>query len=308
MNPIGAYRMGRGLVEILFLVITTILPVAALSEASEIPLPNDNNCFAGTAGNEWRNTLHADLFTRLNPDGVMLSVGGYRRCITGKDEETGLTSSYLQGGFALGANPAYGQASLHIEWMPAIFATLRLQYDLYRFFGTNGALLSFPDANAKFGKDQINALSGKEEGGFGHRIMVQPTIFANMGPVVVRNQTDLSYYRFDGKGPFFYEWEYDTLLKDGDFLLANRSALLYEGWKGRKDSSLLVGPFYEITHSAEADLTRERVGGQLFWVPAESLWSLKRPRIYSQVGTNLRDRNRKGEMFFTVGFGFDYDQ
>lgn len=307
MNFICANRVGRGLVEILFLFVTVFLPPAALAEASEVPGRKGDTGFACAAGNEWQNTLHADLFARLNPNGVMLSVGGYRRRITEKDEKTGLTSSYLQGGFALGANPAYGQASVHIEWMPAIFATIRLQYDLYRFFGTNGALLSFPDANAKFGKDQINALSGKEESGFGHRIMVQPTVYARKGPVVVRNQTDLAYYRFDGKGPYFYEWEYDTLLKNGDLLLDNRTALLYEGWKGRKDATLLVGPFYEITHATEADLTRQRIGGQLFWMPAESLWSLNRPRIYSQVGVNLQDRNRKGEMFVTVGFGFDYD-
>jgi hypothetical protein len=307
MNFIGANRAGRGLADILFLGITAILLSAVVAEASEIPGPKGDTGFSDVTVNEWRSTLHADLFARLNPNGVMLSVGDYRRLITGKDEKTGLTSSYLQGGFALGVNPAYGQASIHIEWMPAIFATIRLQYDLYRYFGTNGALLSFPDADAKFGKDQINALSGKEESGFGHRIMVRPTVYVRKGPVVVRNQTDLAYYRFDGKGPYFYEWEYDTLLKDGDLLLDNRTALLYEGWKGRNDASLLVGPFYEITHAGEADLTRQRMGGQLFWMPAESLWSLNRPRIYSQVGVNLQDPNRKGEMFVTIGFGFDYD-
>ncbi len=307
MNSIGVNRVGRGLVEILFIIITVIFPAVALALGWEIPVPKGDTGFASGSENVGRNTLHADLFTRLNPNGVMLSVGGYRRIITGKDEETGLPSSYLQGGFAVGANPAYSQASAHIEWMPAIFATIRLQYDLYRFFGTNGSLISFSDANAKFGKAQINALSGKEEDGFGHRIMVQPTVYAKKGPIVFRNQTDFSYYRFDGKGPFFYEAEYDTLLKDGDLLLANRTMLLYEGWKGRKDASLLVGPFYEITHAAEADLTRERIGGQLYWVPAESVWSLKRPRIYSQIGVNLHDRNRNGELFGTIGFGFDYD-
>jgi hypothetical protein len=158
-----------------------------------------------------------------------------------------------------------------------------------------------------FGKDQINALSGKEESAFGHRIMFRPTVFARKGPIVFRNQTDLACYLFDGKGPYFYEWEYDTLLKDGDFLLDNRTSMLYEGWKGRKGALLLFGPFYEITHSVEADLTRQRAGGQLVWEPAKSLWSLNRPSIFSQVGVNLQDRNRKGEMFITIGFSFDYD-
>ncbi len=253
-----------------------------------------------------RTTLHGDLITRLNPDGVMLSVGGHRRWISCKGDTSGIASPYLKGGFALGVNPAYSQVSVYGEWIPAVFAALRVQYDLYRFFGTNGALLSFPESGARFGKDEIDALKGKEESGFGHRIMLQPTLQTKAGPVIVRNQTDLAYYRFDGKGPFFYEWEYDTLLEDGDVLVANRTELLIEAWKGRKGALLLAGPYYEITRASEAGLNRQRAGGELFWVPVDSLWSLDRPRIYSQAGVNLEDRNRKGEAFIVLGIGFDF--
>ncbi len=304
---IGTNRMERRLVEVIFLVTLVFLPAAAVVHASAIPAGKNEKAAAESADNEWRNTIQVDLYTRVNPDGVMLSLGGYRRLITGKRQAAGLGLSYLQGGFALGVNPAYGQVSLYLESMPAIFAKLRLQYDLYRFFGTNGSLLSFPDANARFGKAQIDALSGKEESGFGHRLMFQPTLFAKQGSVVFRNQTNLDYYFFDGKGPYFYEWEYDTLLKDGDLLLDNHSSLLYEAWNGRDSSSFLCGPFYEITHAVGANLTRQRAGGELIWEPVRSLWSLNRPRIYSQVGTNLQDRNRQGEVFVTVGLGFDCD-
>jgi hypothetical protein len=189
---------------------------------------------------------HADIVARANPEGVMLIAGGYRRWSGPLDQKYGVPSTYSQLGLDVGVNPAYSQASAYGEWQPAIFARVRIQYDLYRFFGANGALLSFPSADAKFGRDETKALKGQEEAGWGQRVMVQPVFTAKAGPVIIRNTTDLAYYRFDGKGPYFYEWEYDTLLKDGDYLIDNTTTFLMEAWKGVGSAMLLAGPFYQI--------------------------------------------------------------
>jgi hypothetical protein len=249
---------------------------------------------------------HADIITRMNPDGIMLIVGGYRRWSGPLDQKYGAPSTYSQLGLDVGVNPAYSQASAYGEWQPAIFARVRIQYDLYRFFGENGALLSFPSADAKFGKHEIDALSGQEETGWGQRVMVQPVFTAKAGLVIIRNATDLAYYRFEGKGPYFYEWEYDTLLKDGDYLIDNTTAFLLEAWKGAESAILLTGPFYEITHGARADITRHRIGAQVFWSPAESVGLFSHPRVYGKLGVNLHDRNREGELFLIAGLGFDF--
>ncbi len=251
--------------------------------------------------------VHADLVGAANPEGFMLVVGAYRRWISMFDKIEAIPSSYLQAGTMLGINPALAQASIYGEWMPAIFAQLRLQYDLYGFFASNGALLSFPSARSRFGNDEIDALKGQEESGLGHRLLLQPTLRGKVGPLYLRNQTDLAYYRFDGRGPFFFEREYDTLLKDGDFLVANRSHVLFEAWKGTANEILLAGPFYEVTHAVDATLTRQRVGAALYWVPKERLWSLSRPRFYAEIGYNVQDRNRGHEAFGVFGVGFDYD-
>lgn len=253
-----------------------------------------------------KTVFHADIVTRMNPDGIMLMAGGYRRWSGPVDEKYGIPSTYSQLGLVAGVNPAYAQASAYGEWQPAIFARIRFQYDLYRFFGENGALLSFPSADAKFGKHEVDALKGREESGWGQRVMVQPIFTAKAGPVIIRNATDLAYYRFDGKGPYFYEWEYDTLLKNGDYLIDNATAFLLEAWKGAGSAMLLVGPFYEITNSGRADITRQRTGVQAFWSPAESIGSFRNPRIYGRLGANLQDRNRDNEMFLIAGLGFDF--
>lgn len=249
---------------------------------------------------------HADIAARANPEGVMLFTGGYRKWSGPLDKEYGMPSSHTQLGFIVGINPAYAQGSVYGEWKPVLFFQARLQYDGYRFFGTNGALLSFPSADAKFGRDETKALKGQEETGWGQRVMVQPVITAKAGQVIIRNTTDLAYYRFDGKGPYFYEWEYDTLLKDGDHLIDNTTAFLLEAWKGPDAAMLLAGPFYQITNAARADITRQRIGVQAFWSSAGPIWSFSHPRVYGKLGVNLQDRNRDNELFLIAGMGFDF--
>jgi len=249
---------------------------------------------------------HADLVASLNPEGLILTLGGFRRWSGPLDQEYGIPSSSNKLGFTLSVSPAYAKASAYDEWQPAIFAQVRLQGDLYRFFGEYGALLSFPSADSKYGKHEVDALSGEEETGWGRRVLLQPVLTAKAGPVIIRNTTDLAYYRFSGRGPYFLEWEYDTLLKDGDFLLNNRTAFLMATGKGSRSDTLLAGPFYEITHGSHADITRQRYGVQVYWTRPEPIWSFNQPRAYAQIGMNLRDRNRDNEAFFAAGVGFDF--
>lgn len=254
-----------------------------------------------------QNTYTADLAAMMNPDGLMLMAGGYRRWVQETDGK-GMPERYTQAGFGLGINPAFAKGSLHAQWQPAAFFNLRLEYDLYRFFGSNYGLLSFPDARAEFGKDELEDRKGSEEEATGHRGLIQPTLYAKAGPLLIINQTDLAYYQFSGDGPYFLDLEYDTLVKDNDFVLANRTQFFMPAWKGGGAAILYVGPYYEITKAHDADLTRQRVGGQVYWVPADTLWGMDKPRIYSQMGVNIQDRNREDEMYLTLGFGVDFNR
>ena len=261
----------------------------------------------GASDHEVQTVLQADLAAQSNPDGLMVSLGGFRRWIKGTDKDLGIPSSYLQTGFGLGTTPAYGQASVHAEWLAAVFANLRVQYDLYRFYGTNTSLLSFPSATASFGRADVDASKGKEEEGNGSRLLIRPTLYVKAGPVIIVNQTDLAYFHFTGKGPYYLEWTYETLLQDGDHVIQNRTNFLFPIVKSSGDTSLLAGPYYEIMHAAAADLRRQREGVMAYWVPWGAVGSLKRPRFYAQIGHYIEDRNRKGEYMAAFGMGFDLD-
>ena len=274
---------------------------------SLLPLGIVPHAFGASDEEKVQTIVHVDLAAQSNPDGLMISLGGFRRWIKGADKDLGIPSSYLQTGFGLASTPAYGRASVYAEWLAAVFAKLRVQYDLYRFYGTNSSLLSFPSATASFGRADVDALAGTEEAGNGSRLLIRPTLYAKAGSVIIVNQTDLAYFRFTGTGPYFLDWTYETLLKNGDYVIENRTNFLYQFIKGTGDISLMAGPYYEIMHTAAADLKRQRAGVMAYWVPWEAMGALDRPRFFVQIGRYIEDRNREGEYMAAFGMGFDLD-
>jgi hypothetical protein len=262
----------------------------------------------GSSAQEVQTIVQSDLAGQANPDGLIVTLGGYRRWVRAIDQDMGIPSSYLQTGIGIGTTPAYARASVHAEWLAALFANFRVQYDYYRFYGTNTSLLSFPSATAPFGSADVDALKGQEEIGNGTRLLIRPTLYAKAGPIVILNQTDIAYFHFTGKGPYFLEWTYETLLRDGDHVLENRTNVLYQIRKGPGDASLLAGPYYEFMHAAAADLKRQRAGVMGYWVPWDTAGTLHRPRFYAQISRYIEDRNRKGEYMAAFGMGFDLDR
>lgn len=267
-------------------------------------LADDQNP-ASTAFNV-QNTMTIDIAGQVNPEGVRLKTGGFRRWIQDRDEY-GEPSRYLQAGLGLSVSPAYATASVYGEWQPAVFLNLYIGYDLIRYLGVYTGLLSFPDKYSKFGDDELDRLEGREETATGQKAFFRPTLYAKAGPVIIMNRTDLSYFRFNGRGPYFMEIEYDTLLKDGDYVFDNSTSFFVPIIKGEGASVMYLGPYYNITRAHDSGLTRQRTGAQMYWVIADSRWGLIRPRLYSQATYYIEDRNRRGEISFAAGFTASFD-
>ncbi len=254
-----------------------------------------------------RTTVSADAFARAAPDGAMLVTGVRRRWGAEDGDSALLRGRYFEVGASMGVNPAYSEATARLEWVPIAPLQLRAQYDLYGFFGANGALLRFPSASSRFGAAQIKAAGGSETSGLGHRLLFSPVLRARVGPIVLRSQTDLAWFALSSSEGWFYEWEYDTLLARRDLVVSNRSTLFFELWRGAGEATLLAGPGYEVTHAARAGITRQRAEGVLFWTLADGLGFLARPRLFAMAGVNVVDRNRQGDPFAVLGVGADLD-
>lgn len=270
------------------------------SDLSHQEVPAETPAVKQKLAKEW--TEFADIIGTYNPKGIDVSGGIQYRDPYRYDDHYDEVSSYWQTGASIDITPSYAQPSVHFEWMPWLFLVTRLEYDGYYYFGTNGALLSFASGKEPFGDPELRARRGTEESGFGHRIFFQPTVQTKVSGIVVRNQTDIARYWFSGKGPFFLEQEYDTLLKDGDLLYANRTQVLKEV-RLSEGRTLYVGPYYELVHAQDADLTRQRVGVLFSSERVHDSGYFGSGHFFAEIGYNLEDRNREGQIFFLIGVG-----
>lgn len=261
----------------------------------------------GRGSDTTRTSATADLYGRAGPSGATLVVGALRRWTRSDGDSPLLHGRYLELGAAVGSSPAYAQGGVFGEWVPLAPFQLRARYDAFGFYGAYGVLLRFPSASSRFGSREISALSGSEERGIGHRLMATPILRVRVGSLLLRNETDLAWYRLAARDGWYYEPQNDTLLAARDFVVTNRLAALAELWHGDGDAILLAGPAYEVTHAGKADITRQRAEGVVFWSPAERLGSFTRPRLAGIFGVNLEDRNRKGDAFVAAGVGADVD-
>ncbi len=244
----------------------------------------------------------ADLAATFNPTGIDLSGGIEYRDPYRYDSGYDTAGSYWKAGAGMELSPAYAQPSVYLEWMPFLFATGRVQYDRYSYFGTNGGVLSFSSAQEPFGDQELKALKGSEQSGAGSRVLFQPMLQAKIGDFVVRNQSDVARYRFPGTGPFFLVQEYDTLLPNNGRLFANRTQVLKE--MPSPDGKLLIGPYYEVVRGGQGTSARRQVGILLYSERSGSKAADREHHYFAQIGYNLTDRNRQGEIFFLMGLGF----
>ena len=252
-----------------------------------------------------RFSIYGDLGGKINPRGLAFLGGVKYRNSYHYDAKYDAVSSYWETGIDIGITPAFMQAGVHAEWMPWLFLQMRAQYDYMEYTGINDGLLSFPSGNSPYG-DDVRKDRHDEEKTHGSRIMLQPTLQGKVANFIIRNQTDLAYYTFAGRGPYFLELWYNTLMKDGDYLVANRTQFLY-AFLDSKVKKLYAGPYYEVTRAFDAQITQQKVGLALYWEPISSVWRISQPHLGVMGGYHLEDPNRQGQFYLVMGAGFEFN-
>lgn len=257
--------------------------------------------FAGclAAQSPWETLVDLDLNGCVAPNGLQTNVAwSHRRLGSGEARDPG---TYVQAGAVLAANAAYAYGGLWTELQPAPFFLARLEADAFRHFGANGALLSFARAGEPYGDEVLESRQGDEETGTGSRLLLQGTPQVRLGTIVFRHQATFTWWRFKGRGPWFYEYENDTLLRDGDRILDQLTSVAWEfvGARGRA----YLGPVFQTTRTREGSLARNRIGLALAWeesVP-RGRWGTWRAALVA--GRNQEDPNRRGKWYALVSFG-----
>jgi hypothetical protein len=249
--------------------------------------------------------LSGDLYGRANPAGITLELELTRRWPEADGEGPLRRGRYLAAGGLLSANPAWTQVGPRVEWVPWAPLQLSAGLDLLGFYGANGSLLRLPSDAAPFGPGALRALEGQERSGLAERAFLEPVARARLGPLVLRSSQLIAWYRLSGSAGTYYESEFDTLLRERDLLFQSRTTATLELRRTGAEATLLLGPGYEYTRGGRTGVERHRVGAVLFWVPADRLLGLDRPRLLAWTGLDLADRNRRGQAFAVLGIGAD---
>lgn len=247
--------------------------------------------------------LELDLVSLYNPLGISLSLKGYQRRIYQHSESQLWDGLYYQFGMQANINPAFSRLGVHLEWLPIGFLQLRVQSDRLFFSGSHGSLLAFPSSDAPFGDDDIESREGDEVSGTGSRSLLNLTLRARFGNIIIRNVTDFAYYEFPGQGPFYLEREYELLMASRDHLLSNQLYLLFEF--SNQSGTTFIGPYYETIRVRESGLSRKRLGITWYREYTKPISSITTPRWYLQAGTYLHERNREDEAYLLFGIGGD---
>ena len=261
--------------------------------------------YAETSDEDAFSRLEIDLISLVNPLGISLSAKGFNRQVYHHDKSLLWDGLYYQAGLQTNVNPAFSRAGMHLEWLPIAVLKLRLQYDRFYFSGSNGSLLTFASANDLFGDDELLAREGDEVSGYGDRTLFQFELRAKLNRVIIRNVTDLAYYRFPGAGPYYLEREYEILMATRDDIVSNQLFLLYES--KNDNSNYFIGPYHDYVHVRKSGLTRERFGVTGYQEFSDAIGKLKKPRWFIQSGIYLNERNREDEFYLILGIGGDFN-
>jgi hypothetical protein len=235
----------------------------------------------------------------MGPVGASVQAGWFRRWALPQGEGMLWRDRDAQAGMTLGATPAFAQLGVEASAVPIAFLELRARYDVSGYFGAFATLWRAPSRHAPFGDARLRDAEGKP--GMGHRLLLAPALRARVGPLILRNEADLSLIALSRGRGWYREPQDDTLVASRDVILADQIAALVEVGRGR----VLAGPSAQITWAARADLTRVRVGGIGVLTLTERLGAFSRPRLFVWAGMATRDRNRGGEPFVVAGLTGD---
>lgn len=236
----------------------------------------------------------------VNPEGLrLLWSGSLQRVFAWRTAED--PWSALEGGATVAATPSYGQLGLFAEAQPLPVLLLRAEIDHRRFTGRYGGVLFFDRAGDPFGAEVLQDRRGQERREGTARGALRATFQYQGGALFLRAPLALSWVRFCGQGPWFYDPWYDTLLAGRDRV---DEAQLQVGWNGTTRAGwLAAGPFGQAQRTREGGLQQRRAGLFAFLTRPGRLGAFQRPYLALQLGRHLRDPNREGELFLTAGVG-----
>ena len=221
---------------------------------------------------------------------------------------------YGQVSAGLTASPSMVGLNVEGEWLPLAILRLRASYTAQYYTGYASGLghgLAFVDANSAYDGQTLDARTGEEESDLSHRALFTLTLRFKFGKLLFFSDNELAgwYYPETSGGQYAYETYYDGLIRRGvlDGTFMNRTALLYEAWKGEGDANFRLGVVNQYVLTFDTGSERLRTGGILLWTPRHKLWGMSAPTLVVMSGATLDHRYREGDFWAEIALVFNWD-
>ncbi|NOJ76975.1 hypothetical protein [Myxococcus xanthus] len=255
-------------------------------------------------------------FLRWNPLGMETQ----NRLVLQKrmfDGESMLTrDNFVNGAFAIKANPASVKIGPVFEIQPLAIFNLRATYEYVRYFGTFGFLQSYNNPMLDFSDDARDLTEDAAYSTSGHHYMVEPTLQARFGSFVVRSKASIEYWNValrEGNGASFYDALLDTLIPGRGWVFTNDTDLMMlttpQLTLGARFSG--VWPRYQDGSGGaqNVDNGHTRIGPMLAYaLNTREGSSFNRPTILLNFAWYLNHPNRGGALPYMMGaFAFTSD-
>ncbi|MDP3278201.1 MAG: hypothetical protein Q8Q09_23645 [Deltaproteobacteria bacterium] len=236
-----------------------------------------------------------------------LFVGLRHRWDRARNSNVLLDNRRFELGLESNINPAFTSLGAYIEWTPLQILQLRMQTDVYGYYGIFGAILGISDRAAPYGDDVRHHREAEGRAGIVQRALGRVSLRGQLGPVILVNTTDVAAYALHGSEPYWIILEHDLLIARRDVLIQNEVQLLIEPYRHADHRGLYVGLYHLVAATAVAQVRRQKIAALSEWVFAAKLGPFARPRAIVTVGMHLEDRNRQNSFFGIAALGAEFD-
>ena len=255
---------------------------------------------------EWKRRFENTFAFVLNPLGIQDGVEvSWTKRLNDRTEPMH-KDAHVAAGLSNKLTPAFDRLGGWFEYTPLSVLDLRVGVEPVYYFGTYKAFLPFARPSSRFDDDVIKERQGEAASGFANRFYAAPVLKAKAGSIVARVRAEVSWWKAGSKGePFFYEPAWDTLIKASGSTVTTVEAIVLREMKIGPDTTLLLGPVYDLTHVDNAPGNEKQDIGVLgVWSKSGAIHALKNPAIALKVFYFLKDPWRRHEPAAQLAFVF----
>lgn len=175
--------------------------------------------------------------------------------------------------------PAYARGGARVHFVPLAILDITAEALATGYFGTFSGVTDFDSADADYSEKVFDSgeIDDRRNAGFGFKYGITPTLQAKVGKFIVAMPQEFTRFTMfqpdDARGAYWYEPQYDVLMKWDDTLMLN-SALAFWAFREKTDDDarmFWLGARFDHLYVFGTEDRQLKLGPMMVWRPSKSL-------------------------------------